>query len=141
MRTCSICKNDLPETSEFFASRKRKTKISFQGVCRKCQKEYRKNHYEINKAKYISKASINKKVFVTWFEDLKKELQCEKCGEKRHWVLDFHHNDPSKKDGNVSSFSRKGNKKKLLEEIKKCKVLCANCHRDFHYKEKQAGDA
>lgn len=29
--------------------------------------------------------------------------------------------------------------RKLREEIKKCRVLCANYHRDLHYKNKQAG--
>ena len=71
-----------------------------------------------------------------WFIEFKKELKCEICGEGRYWVLDFHHIDPTKKDIEVSILIRKGSKKKALEEIQKCKVLCANCHRDLHYNER-----
>lgn len=46
-------------------------------------------------------------------------------------ALDFHHLDPTEKDKNVGdlmSFSTQ----KLKEEIRKCVVLCANCHRMVH---------
>lgn len=141
MRTCSICKEDLPENSIHFASRKRKTKISFQGVCRECQKKYRKKHYEENKAKYIGKAAKYTSDICEWLDEYKKDLKCENCGEDRYWVLDFHHKDPNIKDDEISNLKRKGNKGKLIKEIEKCSVLCANCHRDFHFQEKQAGNA
>ena len=69
-----------------------------------------------------------------WLTDLKMSLKCIKCGESRHWVLEFHHRDPSKKEGSISRLLRGGSKKKVLEEIKKCDVLCANCHRTRHAK-------
>ena len=31
---------------------------------------------------------------------------------------------------------KQSNKLKVIEEIKKCIVLCSNCHRDLHYQEK-----
>jgi hypothetical protein len=133
---CKGCETDLPLTDEFFASRyDRKNKL-FQSTCRKCQKIYRKKHYENNKAKYIGKAKEFTKGCVDWFVQLKESLKCEQCSENRSWVLDFHHKDPKEKDIEVSLLVRKGNKQKVLDEISKCIVLCANCHRDLHYQEK-----
>jgi hypothetical protein len=110
----------------------------FQSNCRECQKNYRKTHYLKNKKKYIGKASDYRKNMIEWFYEIKKELKCEICDEKRYWVLDFHHNNPDEKHDEVSILIRKGSKKKILEEIEKCSVLCANCHRDLHFNEKNS---
>lgn len=72
-----------------------------------------------------------------WFDEMKKNLKCKECGEKRSWVLDFHHRDPKTKDGTISQLLRKSNIGAVKEEIKKCDVLCANCHRDLHYQEQK----
>lgn len=58
---------------------------------------------------------------------------CEKCGENRLYLIQFHHIDPSTKSfcigANVSS-----KKENILEkEVKKCVCLCSNCHDEFHY--------
>lgn len=72
-----------------------------------------------------------------WFQDLKKNLKCEKCGVQDFRVLDFHHKDPNEKDLEVSNMVRlRWSKKRILAEIEKCKVLCANCHRIEHWEEK-----
>lgn len=70
-----------------------------------------------------------------YVQQIKSEMKCNTCGENRHWVLDFHHLDPSVKDGNISYMVASMGKEKVLEEIEKCIVLCANCHRDLHYRE------
>ena len=128
-RKCSICKQDLPEDSNYFASRtSKKGNVTFQGVCKTCQKQYRKDHYHKNKQKYIDKARTYTDSVAKWFQDLKKDLKCKKCGEKRWWVLDFHHRNSTTKDGDVGTMSRNGSKKALLKEIDKCEVLCSNCH-------------
>lgn len=50
-----------------------------------------------------------------------------KCKE----ALDFHHVNPNEKDFNISgSHSRSWEKIEL--ELKKCVLLCANCHREIH---------
>ena len=130
---CKGCEKDLPLTDEYFASRTDRKEKEFQYLCRKCQKKYRREHYLNNKAKYIEKAKIFTQNMTDWFIELKKTLFCKKCGESRYWVLDFHHLDPKEKDLEVSTLVKQGNKKRILKEIKKCIVLCSNCHRDFHY--------
>jgi hypothetical protein len=65
-----------------------------------------------------------------------KEDGCSICGEKRHYCLDYHHVDRSTKDKAVSKLLVEGSGlQKLIEEIEKCILLCANCHRELHWKE------
>jgi len=61
---------------------------------------------------------------------------CKVCGETHPACLDFHHREPSEKEGHIGEFRRFGIKR-LLAEIAKCDVLCANCHRKFHHDERQ----
>ena len=58
-----------------------------------------------------------------------------KCGDKRHYIIDFHHLDPSQKEVSVSDASMA----KIKSESKKCILLCRNCHAEFHYLEKVKG--
>lgn len=67
--------------------------------------------------------------------------KCEICGyDKEVEVFDFHHLDPKEKDFNISSTNRRGRSTiswdKLKKELDKCILLCANCHREIHAKEK-----
>ena len=58
--------------------------------------------------------------------------KCEKCGyNKNYTALDFHHINPSKKDFNIASGSIKS-WEKVKQELDKCQLLCANCHREVH---------
>lgn len=138
IKKCTICKKELPLTE--FATRKDRKNLLYQSNCKACQKEYRKKHYEKNKEKYIQKAVKYKQDFRKWFSEYKSTLSCESCGDSRYWVLDFHHKNPNEKDSEVSQLVTKCSKKLLQEEINKCKVLCANCHRDLHYKEALASE-
>jgi hypothetical protein len=61
---------------------------------------------------------------------------CIRCGEVHPACLDFHHRNPEEKEGHIGEF-RKFGMKRLLAEIAKCDVLCANCHRKFHHDERQ----
>lgn len=57
---------------------------------------------------------------------------CVVCGETDVDVLDFHHVDPAEKSFNVSASWRKKGLQTVLEEVAKCVVVCANCHRRLH---------
>ena len=68
--------------------------------------------------------------------EIKSSTGCAKCGEKRPYVLDFHHIDPSIKDADIARMTSNSNKvENIQKEIDKCIVLCSNCHREFHYLE------
>lgn len=57
--------------------------------------------------------------------------KCQKCGyDKCPAAFDFHHYDPREKDFVISS--RMAWSEALEAELKKCILLCANCHREAH---------
>ncbi len=68
-----------------------------------------------------------------WYRKLKKGKSCLICGESNPLCLDFHHKNPNKKIELIRKMViYSNNKKKILKEIKKCVLICANCHRKIH---------
>jgi len=64
-----------------------------------------------------------------------KTQKCQQCGESHRACLVFHHRDPKVKELEVSNCINYSIRK-IKEEAAKCDILCANCHRKLHYKEK-----
>jgi hypothetical protein len=61
--------------------------------------------------------------------------KCNKCGYcKNYAALDFHHADPSKKEF-AFDVGRQKSWGKMIVELKKCILLCSNCHREEHHPE------
>lgn len=59
--------------------------------------------------------------------------KCMKCGYNKYQeVLEFHHRNPSKKDFNILSKGYCRSWERVKNEIIKCDLLCANCHRETH---------
>jgi hypothetical protein len=62
-----------------------------------------------------------------------KDKPCQICKIKYDSVvMDLHHTDPNVKDSGVAKLMKSASYSKLQEEIDKCVVLCANCHRLLH---------
>ena len=115
-------------------------------ICRKCLKEFSISQCDIYKGIWGCKECINDmKVEVKRNKnrkrrDLSKEnksfiddfkgIGCCICGEKNIACLDLHHKEGDK----FMSLSKMKhyNKIKIKEELEKCEVLCANCHRKLH---------
>jgi hypothetical protein len=75
-----------------------------------------------------------KRLAKEWFWDFKSKLSCEECGASHPAVIQFHHkNKDEKKNGVSRMVNMNSNREDILTEIKKCRVLCANCHSIFHY--------
>ena len=61
--------------------------------------------------------------------------RCEKCGYTNCIeALEFHHPDPSGKDFCVSQKGYTRSWERVTQELDKCLILCANCHRELHAK-------
>lgn len=130
---CNKC--GIKKPVEEFNFNKTKGRIEYH--CKKCHSEYLKNHYEENKQYYKDKASKRTKELREWLREIKSKLCCAKCDQNHPAALDFHHDDPKLKEMTVASAVNNGwNKERILEEIEKCTVLCATCHRIHHWQEK-----
>ncbi|QEG13553.1 hypothetical protein MARVELLAND_22 [Bacillus phage vB_BspM_MarvelLand] len=134
-KTCNFC-NEKKAVEEF--PFRNKAKGIRNTRCKSCYKEYRKGHYpdyyEKKKHEYRARR-------VRWKEQRQSEIHgnvieylkthpCIVCSESDIVVLDFDHRDPKEKDNNVSTMIQQLLPWDLIkEEIDKCDVLCANCHR------------
>ncbi|MGZ6005366.1 MAG: hypothetical protein ACXWLH_04415 [Candidatus Saccharimonadales bacterium] len=57
---------------------------------------------------------------------------CTFCGYNKHpGVLDFHHIDPESKSFGISSRGFSRSWQSIEAELKKCILVCANCHREI----------
>jgi DNA-directed RNA polymerase subunit RPC12/RpoP len=121
-KICTKCKRELP-IDEF--NWRNKAKGTRRSECKYCHSGYMKQKYQ------------EKKQIV---QDIKASCKCAKCGDSRGYVLDFHHINPDEKENTVARMTSNNYKlDKVYDEIEKCAVLCANCHREFHYLEENEG--
>ena len=96
-------------------------------VCsRKCYNEVnRGRRNEINRACAKRRYQKNRKLL--WMYLL--EHPCENCGEDNPACLDLDHIDPALKVASISDVTMSWSWERIMKEIEKCRVLCANCHR------------
>lgn len=100
------------------------------GYCRACQVQY---YRERGGTKYFERWNTpRRKTLRAWFNGLKDSMSCRYCGETCPQALDFHHRDPSEKAFSLSAQLESFSRKRILAEIAKCDVVCANCHRKLH---------
>ena len=89
-----------------------------------------KSHYERNKGYYYSRVEARRQINREFISAIKKKGRCVDCGIKDTRVLDFDHRAEFKKIKAISNAVLNGwSLKKLQEEINKCELRCANCHR------------
>jgi hypothetical protein len=98
-----------------------------QSVCKKCHSVYRKEHYRKNKEKYIKKASLNKEKYRKEYYDWLSQKSCMDCGNSDIRVLEQDHIRDKK--FNIAKMVGVVSLKTLMNELDKCEIVCANCHR------------
>lgn len=132
MKTCSKCK-EKKELNNFYKNSFKKD--GHQDLCIECKKNQDKKHWDKHKIKWNKHYLKVQKERLEYFNAFKEAEKCKKCNENRYWLLDFHHIDPKLKTNLVKNM---GSLKTAKTEIEKCIVLCSNCHRDFHYQERNS---
>lgn len=99
-------------------------------------REYRRTYYLNNKESEKTRIKKRTKETRVWFKKYKSTLQCNRCPENHPACLDFHHKNKKKKEINISLVASQGwSRERIFKEIKKCEVLCSNCHRKEHYRD------
>lgn len=126
-KKCHTCK-EVKDANLF--SRATANKDGLQHQCKSCRKKIDAEYYKSNpkkRNKTVERNEIIKKIIY----DYKKERGCKYCDENIPCCLDFHHIKGDKKF-NVSQHNHVA-LHKILAEMNKCDVVCANCHRKLHY--------
>ncbi len=127
MKKCSQCKKEK-DLSCF-----NKKGDGLTARCKECLSVYyRAKAKEPERRKQVVRAvSTHRRIKRAWLNELKSNQSCTDCGNKHpHFVMDFDHRNPSEKEDNVSNLIRRGwSKDRILKEIAKCDLVCANCHR------------
>jgi hypothetical protein len=139
MLTCSKCKVEKQE-SDF--PKDKSSSTGYSSSCKLCNREYYHKNKEYllakMKARYNGRGGKERQREV--YRERKQRCidykggVCATCGEMPHpSAMDFHHVDPSTKSFSIGFGSKSFDK--IKEELDKCVMLCANCHRQLHAEE------
>jgi hypothetical protein len=138
MLYCSSCKET--KSKEFFSfdktSKKREGRTYW---CKTCASKKSRFYYKRSSASPEWKLNRNAQGRAVRLSVKQKAVsllgnQCFDCKQSFPMsVYDFHHLYPNKKDLTIGKHKIWG--EKLLAELKKCILLCANCHRIRHFEE------
>jgi hypothetical protein len=107
-----------------------------ENVRKAYHKQQSRKYYLANKEKVLASNKLSRATGKARWDTFKLTLKCTKCGFNHPAALDFHHVDPSKKENIISNLVSNGRFAAAMEELQKCIVLCANCHRVHHHNEK-----
>lgn len=96
-----------------------------------------KEHYAANKQSYVDRAKKRSESVRRWLKDQKTGVPCADCGEVYpHYVMDYDH--LGDKEFEISDRPGGRSKERLLAEIAKCELVCANCHRERSHQRRLA---
>lgn len=136
-KKCRVC-GEIKELKDFHFNKSCTKGVT--GTCRECNHKRVKAWYAENLEQRSSSArdrcQDRKDEAIAHFGD-----KCTDCkGTYPRYVYQFHHLDPSKKDVNPSAALRR-TPERMWEELKKCVMLCANCHMIRHHSGKEYDNA
>ncbi|HET8792655.1 MAG TPA: hypothetical protein VFM31_02590 [Nitrososphaeraceae archaeon] len=105
--------------------------------CRDCWTQYRKEYRDDNLEKARLSNNERRAFRISWFQELKSNIPCVDCGQiYEPYCMDYDH--IPEKGMKVKSVSRmvmdNTPKEIILDEIKKCDLVCLLCHNRRTYK-------
>lgn len=127
IKECARCHETKP-VLEF--NKKTSSADGWSSYCKDCNKANLKKHYADNTQYYKDKAQRYRSELRELINQLKLSQGCMYCGFNSHpAALDFHHRNPEHKLFNIANVLHIISRDQLIIEIKKCDVICSNCHR------------
>jgi hypothetical protein len=124
-KRCSTCK--LWKPFEAF-NRLTKSGDGRQPSCRECNRKYHQDHLERHLAQIRARTKRVRAEYQRRIWEYLEAHPCVDCGETDPVVLEFDH--VRDKVMEISRMiARAGRWEAIVEEIAKCDVVCANCHR------------
>ena len=128
MKICTKCKNEKLE-SDFYVDRSHKDGLSY--YCIDCARKRGRDFYYNNshhRTKIVARNKANRIVLKEYVVTYLQNHPCIDCGESDIRCLDFDHR--SDKFKNISKILQESlSLNVLINEIGKCDIRCANCHR------------
>lgn len=130
MKRCSICK-EQKDVSQFNKHIERADGL--QSHCRECNKKRSRAYYKRNQEKHKrtvgERRNKSKQTCREYVWEYLKTHPCVDCNETRLVLLEFDHVRGKKDKAICHSVTNGWSIKRLQNEIDKCEVRCANCHR------------
>lgn len=125
MKKCTTCDQEKLE-SEF--SKNKSCADGYDYYCKICKSIYNKNYRQKNLSARRQYTNERRKTRIDWLSKIKEGSPCIDCGKMYEpYCMDFDH-----LSGKINSVSRMvlQNKSKqiILDEIKKCDLVCVLCH-------------
>lgn len=100
------------------------------------QKEYRKQHYLLNKDRHKEKSYQYRRIVRNYIVRIRIIVPCKDCGKNYHWTMMQFDHIKGKKIFNICSGPSQYGIDKVKDEITKCEIVCANCHAARTWKRK-----
>jgi hypothetical protein len=131
-KVCLKCRQHLP-LSEFHRYRD-----GYQSWCKACKSTYAAEYYVRNRAKRVEYNRRQRQEASAFYLELKTGQPCSDCGEVFHpAAMQWDHLPGVDKVADVAELYR-GSRARVLKEIEKCELVCANCHAVRTHNRRQA---
>ena len=112
MKKCSTCQSIKPLADFYKKGKSGRT----NSLCKKCFNKFCQDRWVQRKKEMIELLGG----------------KCCRCGySKCYEALEFHHKDPATKNFDWKK-ARGVSYDKMVAEVNKCDLVCANCHREIH---------
>lgn len=130
-KLCRGCQTEKP-LSGFH----RRGENGTQAKCKECSIAARIEYYRNNRAKESARNLRGHQRFAEWRRSLKEGKPCSDCGEVFHFAaMQWDHRPDEDKHFDVAN--GRPSRAKVLAEIAKCDLVCANCHAVRTYERRQ----
>lgn len=138
VKSCSKCGEKKP-TTQFPARSEKGREGERHSHCIECARWYVRQHYQRNRQKWIQKSMAQHAALKVKL-DLIKSKPCADCGKQYPpHAMDFDHLPGTVKFGNIGTLVSRVGAGRVMEEVAKCEVVCAVCHRIRTHRRLSAG--